>query len=262
MKLTIESINCEQYDSRTKRTKLFRVAKYSFNYLSDSEDRKIIDSIIHKAKKLANDVNPGAANNSSLKRDYSKILNNCIAGVLSEFLWEKFLNSDKLLVEETEYERASNQIDLKVLSNSKKIEVRSSFPRNGIDFALCSSSHEFDVIGMYSNGYKPDEIQKDYYVRALFHLKIERYWEKDAVTRIPILEKLIDKIQKNGFEAFLTGGATWEMMIDDSVGKNKSFIPEDEITISRLKTKTEYRVVPFSKALDTIQILELINIEK
>ena len=146
--------------------------------------------------------------------------------------------------------------------HNKKIEVRSSFPRNGIDFALCSSTDEFDVIGMYSNGYKPAEIQKNYYVRALFHLALVRYWDKDANTRIPIVEKLLEKIKTDGFETFLTGGATWEMMIDDSIGMAKNFIPHDEKSIGRLKTATSYRVVPFSKALDTKEIFDMINSEK
>ena len=72
------------------------------------------------------------------------------------------------------FDDASRQIDLKVISNNKKIEVRSSFPRNGIEFAICHPSYEFDVIGPYSNNYKPGEIQKDYYVRTLFHLLILR----------------------------------------------------------------------------------------
>lgn len=262
MKLTTVTYNCKDYDAKTKMSKAFNVAKYSFNYISNSDDRILLDRIIAESIILANKVNPGAANNSGQKREYEKIANNCIAGVLSEYLWKEYLNSNKILVTETKYESASNQIDLKIISNNKKIEVRSSFPRNGINFALCSSSFEFDIIGMYSNGYKPAEIQKDYYLRSLFHLGIEKYWQKDANTKIPIIEKLIDKLKKDSFEAFLTGGATWEMMIDNSISINKDFIPEDEININRLKTGTGYRVIPFSKALDTLEILDLINAEK
>ena len=43
--------------------------------------------------------------------------------------------------------------------------------------------------------------------------------------------------------------------------KIKNFSPEDEIQIGRLATATEYRVVPFSKALDTIEIKKLIQAE-
>jgi hypothetical protein len=259
MKREIVVFNCKIYDSRTKRATPFYTVRYTFNYQTNPTDKAFLDNMVSEGTKLANKVNPGAASNASQKRDYDKILNNCIAGVLSEYLWKNYLNSTEQLVNETPFVSANNQIDLQILKNAKKIEVRSSFPRNGIDFALCSGSHEFDVIGMYSNGYKPAEVQKDYYVRALFHLGIERYWEKDAHTRIPIMEKLIDKLKKDGFEAFLTGGATWDMMIDTAVAKNKNFIPEDEIQIGRLATATEYRVVPFSNALDSIEIKKRIE---
>ncbi|KLT68717.1 hypothetical protein [Flavobacterium sp. ABG] len=264
MKLERTIIECKDYDRATKRKTPFHIAKYTFNYQSDAADKALLDKIIAEGTVLANKVNPGAANNGSQKREYEKILNNCIAGILSEYLWKHFLNSksDTPVVRETKYEGASTQIDLEVIANNKKIEVRSSFPRNGIVFSLCSSTDEFDVIGMYSNSYKPAEIQKNYYVRALFHLALERYWQKDANTRIPIVEKLLVKMKTDGFEAFLTGGATWEMMINDNIGKAKNFIPHDEKSIGRLNTATSYRVVPFSKALDTKKIFDMITSEK
>ena len=262
MNLSIENIQCKEYDKYTKMKKVFRVAKYTFNYLSDKDDRLLLDTIILKGTELAGKVNSGAANDSSKKREFEKILNNCIAGILSEFLWKEFLNRESILVEETIFFSSSNQIDLRVVSNDKKIEVRSSFPRNGINFALCHSSHEFDIIGMYSNDYKPMEIQKDYYVRSLFHLGIDRYWQKDEYTKIPIIKKIIEEVRKDGFEAYLTGGASWEMMIDENIAQNKSFIPDDEINMKRLNSKTSYRVVPFSGAHDTIDIYNLIKSEK
>lgn len=252
------TIICAQYDINTKMSRPFRVGVYTFNYETNLQDRTLIDGIIANATSLANKVNPGAANNSNLKREYGRILNNCIAGVLSEHLWKIYLNSNTVKVRNTQCTDVSTQIDLQIISNNKKIEVRSSFPRNGIDFAICSSQYEFDIIGMYSNGYKPAEIQKDYYVRALFHLGIERYWQKDPNTSIAIIEKISEKIKKDSFEAFLTGGATWNMMIDNNVAKNKTFIPEDEISLNRLASKTSYRVVPFCRALDTREIYNLV----
>jgi hypothetical protein len=264
MTLTPITIECKEFDPSTKRSTPFRVAKYTFNYQSDPYDKILIDKIIAEGIELANKVNPGSANNAGQKRVFDKIINNCIAGILSEYLWKTFLNSKSPypIVAETEYKGASTQIDLEIIANKKKIEVRSSFPFKGIEFALCSGSNEFDVLGSYSNSYKVGEIQKNYYVRALFHLAIERYFQKDPMTKIPIYEKLIDKIKKDGFEAFLTGGATWEMMIDPNVSKNKNLIAQDERGIDRLQTASEYRVVPFSKALDTKEILDLISSEK
>ena len=262
MQFSLVTVDCRQHDRRTLRQKPFRVAKYIFNYETVSADRIFLDKVLLAGKNLANKVNPGAANDSVRRRDSARILNNCVAGVLSEYLWQRYLNREREVVAVTTFESASNQVDLKILANDKKIEVRSSFPRNGIEFALCSSTHQFDVIGMYSNRYKPGEIQKDYYLRALFHLGVERYWQKDAQTKIPIIEKLTDKMQRDNFAVYLTGGATRSMMYDPDTAVTKNFIPDDETDPARLQTGTNYRVVPFSKALDTVEAGELIKAEE
>ncbi len=72
-------------------------------------------------------------------------------------------------------------------------------------------------------------------------------------------ESFLEKIKQDGYEAYLTGGATWEMMLDDEIAKDKDFIPEDAISVEENNERTTYRVVPFSKALDTIEVWELIN---
>jgi hypothetical protein len=51
-------------------------------------------------------------------------------------------------------------------------------------------------------------------------------------------------------------------MVDDSTAKDKNLIPEDEMDINRVGTATYYRVVPFSKAYDTVEIYEIISREK
>jgi hypothetical protein len=96
----------------------------------------LLNEFTKKGENLAAKVNPGAANDGRNKRDAAKIRQNCIAGLLAEYLWKDFLNRKKITVEETEMEAASTQIDLRVIANGKKIEVRSSFPRNGIEFVI------------------------------------------------------------------------------------------------------------------------------
>jgi hypothetical protein len=180
-----------------------------------------------------------------LERDESRIYNNCLAGLLAEYCWKYELNYKKGdYVSSTEFEEASTQIDL-ITKDNKKIEVRSSFPRNGIEFALFHPEHQFDVIGPYTNSVKPGEIKKDYYVRTLYPINIKECSMKDYM-------------EKDEFEVFLTGGATWDMMTDKNLYMIKSFIPEDEINAERLKKKSEYRVIPFSKALDTSEIVKKI----
>lgn len=247
---------------KNKNGSFFKLTKDEYNVLADlirdenpitvnkrnppysgntSEDKDLMDLLRTKAEELARQVNPGAANNSMHERSPERILADCIAGVVSEYFWKLYLNSEENVVSETEFDDASRQIDLKVISNNKKIEVRSSFPRNGIEFAICHPSYEFDVIGPYSNNYKPGEIQKDYYVRTLFHL----YNPTD----------IISMISADSFKVYLTGGATWDMMIDTDYSKNKTLLPDFGLGVIQ---KASYRVVPFSKSKDTREIKRVI----
>lgn len=125
-------VNCTARYPRTCRRTPFEVVVYELNY--SSEDKELMDLLRTKAEELARQVNPGAANNSMHERSPERILADCIAGVVSEYFWKLYLNSEENVVSETEFDDASRQIDLKVISNNKKIEVRSSFPRNGIEF--------------------------------------------------------------------------------------------------------------------------------
>ena len=214
MKIENEQIVCRNNPSyrNSKRTNSFNLIKIVFNYKSNNEDKLCLDDLIQKGNALATRVNPRAANYALSLRNKSRINNNCIAGVLAEYTWKTYLNVDKDIVRETTLVSASNQIDLEIISNSKKIEVRSSFPWKGIDFAICHPAKQFDVIGPYSNNYKPDEMQKDIYVRTLF--PFDSYL-------------IMDKIKQDDFGVYLTGGATWDMIADDTIAIIKDFIPED-----------------------------------
>lgn len=256
-----ETVDCQSYSKTTKRVEPFNIIVCKFNYKSNANDKILLDSLIKKGLILADKVNPGAANNSFKKREFEKIKNNCVAGVIAEYCWQEYLNDNGLVlrVAETPFSDASNQIDLRIFKGNKSIEVRSSFPRNGIPFALCHPEKEFDVIGPYANDYKPGEIKKDFYVRTLFHLQRIGEFKGSNNIMYPLIEKIIDKVYQDGFEVFLTGGADWAMMANDKIAMNKDFIPEDELSVDRIRTASKYRVVPFSNALDTIEIYEIIK---
>lgn len=248
MKLFEQEINCRQLESYkySNRIKPFKVAVFQFDYVSNDKDKALLDKIFHKGSILAEKVNPAAANNASMKRNRTRLENNASAGLLAEYCWKKYINlkAKKNIVDYTEFTDASVQIDLVVLENNKLIEVRSSFPRNGIEFAICSMTYEFDILGPYSNSVKPGEIQKDFYIRTLFH--------------IPAGKTFLHVAKGNGFKVYLTGGATWDMMIDDQVSKNKDLLPDDFVSQVQ-EEKSLYRVVPFSKSIDTVGIFDLIN---
>jgi hypothetical protein len=172
MKILSKSIECCKSYPYSRRKKLFNFVEYSFNYKSSSSDKELLDGLLNNGLELARKVNPGAANDSTRDRNFDRIQNNCVAGFIAEFCWLRFLNDDGKVgrVATTSFKSAKNQIDLQILKNKNTIEVRSSFPRAQIPFILCHPVYQFDVIGPYTNNYKPDEIQKDYYVRTLFRM--------------------------------------------------------------------------------------------
>ena len=233
-------IKCHEHFAQTCRKAPFMAHKYTFFYESFPEDKLKIDKYIKRAEDLAGKVNKGAANDSRRRRSSDVIMANALAGVVSEALWRHFLNTGCKFVEYTLFEDAAKQIDL-ITSEGMKIEVRSSFPRNGVEFAICHPIHQFDILGPYNNGYKPDEIKKDYYVRVLY-----TYAQPTDI---------LEGIKKDGFAVYLTGGATWQMMNDAKLSKVKNLVPEDGFL---QEGTTSYRVVPFSNALDTYQIKDAI----
>lgn len=213
----------------------FRLMNYKF---TSEKDKKILDEINKRGYELASKVNPAAANYGDMKRPPDRIIKNCVAGVLAEYCWKIYLNgqAQQEIVVETEYSEASKQIDLLIKGTERKIEVRSSFPRNGIEFAVFDPRYQFDILGPYSNTVKPGEIQKDYYVRVLYPFDTRNFFQHF----------------NSSIDVYLCGGASWYMMNDNRYSKNKDLVPEDEFLAK--DQRSTYRVVPLSLAYDTIDI--------
>lgn len=126
------------------------------------------------AKAIESNLNRGQANSSENRSEEIVAIDN-LSGVIAEYACYDILRYYfKDAVEKPSSSGSVNQIDIMLAGVKKTVEVRSSCVRNGIDFALFSkpsnNSDEqyFDVIGPYSNGYKPGEIIKDYYMRVLY----------------------------------------------------------------------------------------------
>ena len=246
-------IRCSKHFKQTRRTAPFRIIRYVFNYAQDEADRVLLDKMVAEGKRLAAAVNPGAANHGTYRRPYERILNNCVAGLLAEHLWKDYLNHRGERVRTTVCEDVARQIDLETLDGELRIEVRASFPRNGIPFALCHPTRQFDVLGGYANAYKPGEIRKELYVRTLFHLKKTGERQGSNGKTYPVIEQLTERLYRPNFEVGLTGGCTYAML---ERGYAKGFIPEDERDLARLKTKTDYRVLPFHLAMDSVEVFD------
>ena len=58
-------------------------------------------------------------------------------------------------------------------------------------------------------------------------------------------------ISADSFKVYLTGGATWDMMIDTDYSKNKTLLPDFGLGVIQ---KASYRVVPFTREIKRVII--------
>lgn len=204
-------------------------------------------TIMAKAEEIEDKLNAGQAN-SSEERDEETIKIDNLSGVIAEYacdtILRRYLGENN--VEKPSSETSKNQIDIILSAGRKTIEVRSSCVKNGIDFALFAKPkyeeevQYFDVIGPYSNGYKPGEIEKDFYMRVLYCCE-----KKDFL-------KLLDQPT---LKLYITGGATKDMMNDDSIYQIKHLIPAG----GEVEIESDYRVVPLGKSLDIVDFIAAIK---
>jgi hypothetical protein len=203
--------------------------------------------IKEKAKKIEGKLNAGQANTSE-ERDATTIEIDNLSGLIAEYacdaIFRLYLGKDNVLKPASE--SSKNQIDIALIEGKKTIEVRSSCVKNGIDFALFATptpgtgKQYFDVIGPYSNGYKPGECEKDFYMRVLFCCEKKSF--------LSLLDQPILKL-------YITGGATKEMMNDPSIYQIKHLIPAG----GDVDVESDYRVVPLGKSLDIADFIEKIR---
>ena len=177
---------------------------------------------------MARKVNPHKANDSQNWRDNDTLILDGLGGVLAEHGWYEYIkHTFGDVVSFTEYNDASNQIDL-LLSNGKTIEVRSSFPRNGIKFAICNERYNFKNICKYDNLYKPSEQAKDFFASVLFETQKNDMLNADTIV------------------FYLIGGSTKDMMLNSGNAFTTTLVAEDDLT----KVRTNYRVLELRHALD------------
>lgn len=206
-------------------------------------------SIKEKAEKIEGRLNAGQANTSG-KRDKKTIKIDNLSGVIAEYACETVLRTylGKDMVEKPAAETSRNQIDIVLAEGKKTIEVRSSCVRNGIDFALFAKpkykkeGQYIDVIGPYSNGYKPGEIEKDYYMRVIYCCEKKSF--------LSLLEQAV-------LTLYITGGATNSMMNDSSIYQIKHLVPAG----SEVEVESDYRVIPLGKSLDIVDFISKMKCE-
>ncbi len=181
-----------------------------------------LSQIQEKAWNLAKCVNPLKANDSVHPREKERLILDAIGGVLAEEAWFHFINRvfGKDTVSFTPFNGANGQIDL-LLNNGKSIEIRSSFPRNGVKFAICNERYNFKNICKYDNLYKPSEVDKDFFGCVLFETP------KDKL------------ISNSNIVLYLIGGSTKAMMCDPAISFKDSLVAEGDLT----ESLTNYQVI-------------------
>lgn len=133
--------------------KKFVYIEFEFNCKSDTNDRELLRKLVEEGKKLASFVNPTLARDASRKRTLQTVEENCIAGIIAEYCWRSWLNSEakrrnlKVEARYTVFQSVDKHIDISIMypdGTSKTVEVRSSFPYTGLQNAIC---RVFDIIG-------------------------------------------------------------------------------------------------------------------
>lgn len=203
--------------------------------------------VLTYANMITPNLNKGGANTSEERTDDIVEIDNR-SGLIAELACEEILSwlYGKNNVSKPSNMSSHNQIDIMI--GGKTVEVRSSCVRNGIDFAIFAPDKKnnndsyFDVIGPYSNGYKPGEIEKDYYLRVLYEVEKKQF---DSL------------LMKEYLRLFITGGATKQMMNDPLKYKVKHLIPAG----GEVEIESDYRVIPLAKSLDATEFFDTLEKE-
>ena len=231
MFLAPATIHCQQPANMAYSNRSFTIVQCTLHRGSDE-----YVSIREKSELLARKVSSGAANNAQMARDIDRRRIDSFGGMCAETGWEKLINKYfPNIASPTPFQHASVQIDI-ALSQGHRIEVRSSFPRKGVKFALCNTRANFKNIGPYSNSIKPGEVQKNLYLAVLFDTQ-----KKDLLSADVIRFSLV-------------GGSTWDMMVNKGV--NVGLTPWDDDSFA---VQSTYRVVYLNNALDAPQTLRAIE---
>jgi hypothetical protein len=169
-----------------------------------------------------------------------------------------------------------NQIDIRVIKKWEvsqgefqqkeyEVEVRSSFPFFSIENTICKT---FDVLGPYVNSVKVFEKEKDFYLRLLFALDYHKdnfvTYEKDNREKVNYNNTTINTLINDYFSEdfslkkdltiFFVGGATKEMMRDESI----SYIGTMESDIFNNDKGATFKKIKLRNSIDAISMLNII----
>jgi hypothetical protein len=266
--------NCTSFDISEVSALEFRVQKVTLKHTS-SAVKKLVANVKNKMTKMNFNIADSAGNKRELKEQYLK----SFAGILIEEvcigILQKNNKSQNIEILPDTSNSSIDQVDVVVIKRwinkdgkeiSKKfnLEIRSSFPFKRIEKVVCS---DFDILGAYINEIKPHENSKDFYLRFLFSLEYKeenyhRYGEENK--KINYNKTTINTLMNDYFnedfslikdlDIYFVGGATKEMMLDDSV----SYFGNMKSETFNANSEGVYRKIKIRNAIDAVSILRLI----
>ena len=141
MRFTPGVLNCSDHYPTSNRVSRFRYIQVDLSPSTNIQDENLLKHMFALAETLASQVTKNSANDASFVRSQERLIRNALAGLLSESAWRLAVNglTKKETLSSTNFTHTYEQIDL-VTDDNKTIEVRSSFPRKGLAFALCKQN--------------------------------------------------------------------------------------------------------------------------
>lgn len=240
--LKIITKTAENYSGNSNIKRKYGILEFQYSDF-DTLTKEIIGS---EANILIENANDGAAN-SGLSRNLETKSDDAFSGIIAEFAVLQFLNT---LVPNSANRpivtTSHNQVDITWQFNEKNysIEVRSSFVKNGIDFALFATNEKtnmpyFDMLGpYYQTKYKTDyESDKDSYFRVLYP---------------GIKKNIYSKLVKNNESFYIIGELSNKEL--KQKGYHKKLSPEEAVS-SNGNLTGDYFVSPINSVVDCEQFI-------
>jgi len=227
-----------QYNGYSTIGRQYKVIEFTFDDFSGEEEQQILleaDSIYHNAN--------GSAANSGVPRSNQTKWIDALSGIISEFACVKFLSDERIFegfkAHRPNIESIQNQVDIiwEMNETDYSVEVRSSFVKNGIEFALYGVNREtgksyIDVLGpYYQKTYKENyENFKDIFLRVLFPSEKSGFEERYISQKEPF---------------YLVGGLEGHRIIE--LNSHKTLTPENATGLER----GDYYVAQIDEIMDS-----------
>lgn len=236
--------------------------------------------IIQQAKERVQKANFNIADSSGRKRSKREVELKSLCGFIVEqvcyILLQYFNHQGNVSIELDQSNTAINQVDLSIVKTwldrnqqtqmrKLAVEIRSSFPFKDIGSSV---ANDFDILGPYINQVKKVEMEKDFYLRFLFqldypkeyHISYQNKSGKMSINYTQTTNHVLDQLYfdeelnlKRDLVLYFVGGATKEMMNDDSISYVGSMTSES----FNQQEQGQYRKIKIRNALDSISILQM-----